>query len=351
MRFAKVTTLILSTFLLSVCGGSGTKTITPDPPADPPDPPAVTTAAPTFNPLAGSVASGTTVTLTDATADAVIHFTVDGSVPSQSSPVYSAPIAVAAAEKISALAIASGDNPSAVASAQYTIDPPSDPSPPSDPPPPAIPTVVQVVTTPSITLAGGTGDALVVVQIQVAPSTQLLPTPPVTDANGTLVPSGNPSTTDASCSPLGDPTEYFCVTTYIELAPSAGVHNLTPIPVSAETETFLVEFSNVTHGLDNTVIGSSISNNAWGTAGQAEELGGVTANYPNECVLVFGTQPGAVGLLAGVQQIEGNSTITGVYADQFWTLESFSTLSAESYPTYFYTTGAGWVSSFGIGVY
>lgn len=80
-----------------------------------------TVATPTFSPAAGAVNIGTTVTLSCATSGAEIHYTVDGSAPSASSPVYSTPIEVTAAVTIKAIGIKTGMANSSVATANYTI--------------------------------------------------------------------------------------------------------------------------------------------------------------------------------------------------------------------------------------
>jgi hypothetical protein len=79
------------------------------------------TATPTFSPAAGTYSTAQSVTISDATAGAVIYYTTNGTPPTTSSTKYSGPITAGATETLEAMAIASGDSPSMVASAIYTI--------------------------------------------------------------------------------------------------------------------------------------------------------------------------------------------------------------------------------------
>ena len=75
---------------------------------------------PTFSPAAGEVTKGTTVTLTQATADQ-IRYTLDGTAPTKTTGnVYSTPIAINEPTTIKAIAI-KGDEVSGVAVASYTV--------------------------------------------------------------------------------------------------------------------------------------------------------------------------------------------------------------------------------------
>ena len=76
---------------------------------------------PTFSPIAGAVAAGTKVTISSTLDGATIHYTIDGSIPTTSSSVYSAPITVNDAMTIKAIAIKDGYPESSVAEATYTI--------------------------------------------------------------------------------------------------------------------------------------------------------------------------------------------------------------------------------------
>ncbi len=80
-----------------------------------------TAATPAFSPAGGTYSSAQSVTISDATSGAIIHYTTDASTPTASSPTYSAPINVSAATTLKAIAVASGYSNSAVASATYTI--------------------------------------------------------------------------------------------------------------------------------------------------------------------------------------------------------------------------------------
>lgn len=79
-------------------------------------------ATPTFNPQGGSYTSGKSVTISSATAGAVIHYTVDGTTPSATTgTVYSGPVAINTTTTLKAIATASGLSDSFVASDTYTI--------------------------------------------------------------------------------------------------------------------------------------------------------------------------------------------------------------------------------------
>jgi hypothetical protein len=82
-------------------------------------------ATPTFSPAAGTYTSVQTVTISDKTAKAAIYYTTNGTAPTTSSTLYTAPVTVGASKALKAVAIASGSSLSAVGSAAYTINLPT----------------------------------------------------------------------------------------------------------------------------------------------------------------------------------------------------------------------------------
>ena len=78
-------------------------------------------ATPTFSKATGVYNGAQNVTISCETEGAAIHYTLDGSDPTTSSPTYSSAIAVSTTTTIKALAVKSGLENSAVASATYTI--------------------------------------------------------------------------------------------------------------------------------------------------------------------------------------------------------------------------------------
>ncbi len=86
-------------------------------------------ARPTFSPAEGTYTTAQSVTISDTTPGATIHFTTDGTTPNQNSPLYNGAITVSSTETIQAIAIASGYTQSAVATETYSINIPTNPVP------------------------------------------------------------------------------------------------------------------------------------------------------------------------------------------------------------------------------
>ncbi len=81
-----------------------------------------TVATPTFNPAPGTFNSPQSVTISDSTSGATIYYTTNGTTPTTSSPVYTAPVLISNTTTLEAIAAASGYNNSAVASGTYVIN-------------------------------------------------------------------------------------------------------------------------------------------------------------------------------------------------------------------------------------
>lgn len=80
-------------------------------------------ATPTASPEAGAVASGTSVKLSCTTEGAAIHYTLDGSEPTEASDTFTEDIQITEAVTIKAKAFADGHIPSDTLSAEYTVSP------------------------------------------------------------------------------------------------------------------------------------------------------------------------------------------------------------------------------------
>ena len=98
-----------------------------------------TVATPTASPAAGTYTSAQTVNLVCTTDGASIRYTTNGTDPTASSTLYSAPIPISATTTLKAIAVKSGMNDSNVLTAVYTISP-------------------SVVTNPSVTFSGVTAN-------------------------------------------------------------------------------------------------------------------------------------------------------------------------------------------------
>jgi hypothetical protein len=82
----------------------------------------LTAARPTFSVTAGTYASTQTVSLSDATPGAVIYYTTNGTAPTTSSSLYTAPITVSSTQIVEAIAAVPSYVNSGVSGAKYTIE-------------------------------------------------------------------------------------------------------------------------------------------------------------------------------------------------------------------------------------
>ena len=76
--------------------------------------------APIISPNGGSFSGSQTVTLTTETADAIIHYTTDGTIPTTESTVYSQPFAISSSVTVKAIAVKGGMINSEIASSSFT---------------------------------------------------------------------------------------------------------------------------------------------------------------------------------------------------------------------------------------
>lgn len=78
--------------------------------------------APVFSPVAGTYTTALAVAITSTTPNRIIRYTLDGTDPTTSSPIYYGPISVTSDVTIKAFATAAGYLPSTVSSAMYEIN-------------------------------------------------------------------------------------------------------------------------------------------------------------------------------------------------------------------------------------
>lgn len=81
-------------------------------------------ATPTFSPGPGAYTGTQTITIADATTGAGIYYTLDGTIPTTASTLYTGPIALSSSETVSAIAGGTAYTSSPVASAVYSISVP-----------------------------------------------------------------------------------------------------------------------------------------------------------------------------------------------------------------------------------
>jgi len=82
-------------------------------------------ATPTFNPPAGTYFSPQSVSISTATPNASIYYSLDGSTPDDQSTLYTGAITISETTTLKAIAYATGHNPSAVRTGEYVIPTPA----------------------------------------------------------------------------------------------------------------------------------------------------------------------------------------------------------------------------------
>ncbi len=116
--FRSIFLTFFTSFGLALAGCSGGSPSSPPVSLPPP------AATPTFSPAAGTYTSAQSITISDSSAGAGIHYTTDNTAPTTNSTLYTGPIPLSASGTTTIQAIASGTGyePSNVASATYTIN-------------------------------------------------------------------------------------------------------------------------------------------------------------------------------------------------------------------------------------
>jgi Chitobiase/beta-hexosaminidase C-terminal domain len=99
------------------CGGGGGTSGSPSQPTPPSN--SQTAATPAIQPAGGTFSAAQTVSISDSTAASTIYYTTDGTTPTSSSPVYSAPFSLNSATTVQAIATASGYSDSSAASSSF----------------------------------------------------------------------------------------------------------------------------------------------------------------------------------------------------------------------------------------
>jgi uncharacterized repeat protein (TIGR03803 family) len=114
---------IIAVFVLAVASASSIGTsASADPIRSEMPAGAATTATPHFGPAPNSFVGEETIGIGDATKGAAIYYTTDGSTPTAQSTPFTVPFKIFATTTVKAIAIASGDAPSAVAGGVYTLE-------------------------------------------------------------------------------------------------------------------------------------------------------------------------------------------------------------------------------------
>jgi len=83
-------------------------------------------AAPTFSPAAGEYAGAQSVTIASSTIGATIYYTLDGTTPTEGSPIYTGAVTVALYTTLKAVAVRDGYLDSDVTSGYYSSTTPGD---------------------------------------------------------------------------------------------------------------------------------------------------------------------------------------------------------------------------------
>jgi hypothetical protein len=181
---------------------------------------------PAFSPAAGKFTSVQSVTLSDATAGAVIYYTTDGSTPTTASNPYTAPISIAVTQTLNAVAIASGGSLSQIGKAGYTITLPT-----------AVPVISPAAGTynliQSVTIADATPGAVIYYTVNGKYPTTTSPvyTGPIAATTNTLIQAIAAAPTDSTST--GATAQYTIVAPAPSILPGSGTFDYTTQVVMA----------------------------------------------------------------------------------------------------------------------
>ena len=117
-------TFILGLLALAACDDNGANGVTGrvDPGPDRLGPAPEVAATPEFDPPEGAFARVPVVTIRTATPGATIHYTMNGSTPDATSPIYTLPLAMAKTTTLKAIARRPGSRDSEVGAANFNVD-------------------------------------------------------------------------------------------------------------------------------------------------------------------------------------------------------------------------------------
>jgi len=174
---------------------------------------------PTFSPGGAKYTSVQSVTMSDATPNAAIYYTLDGSTPTTASNLYTGPISVGVSETIEAVAIAPGGSLSPVAKTGYTITLPT-----------AVPVITPVGGTynaiQTVTISDATPGAVIYYTVNGKYPTTASPVytgQPITATTNTLVQAIAQAPTDSVSS--GASAQYAIVVPAPTITPASGTYD------------------------------------------------------------------------------------------------------------------------------
>ncbi len=268
------------------------------------------TAMPVITPPGGTYTSVQTVTITDATPGAVIYFTQDGSTPTASSTVYSAPFSIVNSETVKAIAVAAGSGTSSIATASYTIN---------LPPPTQFVFLVQpsntalnTAITPPVQVALEDATGTVVANSSAAVSIALASNPTYATLSGTTTVNavnGIATFPDLTLNLLGTMYTLLAYSDTLSFTKDSNQFNITPPAITLTLPSALVGESSTLTGVI--------------TLGAPAGTGGLTVNLSSSNTAYVTVGSATVTIPAG--QTTGSFTYTGTTAAGMSTITATAT--------------------------